>query len=250
MTQRHPAKSLFAALTSMWAALALVCALIPAYPILGTTAVITVSTILTSALTAPLLGPLWGSISGVIYGFFAPSVNPATSIGVLTFLSPTMAAVMSGLALFNRWKEASLILAAQLAIWFSHPFAWYQAMPFMTWENWLAMALIVISPVRKWMIASIAARNSISLPMALWSLAWIGRAGGDVMTGNNIYAWILGFGTPSNYGIWAPLTLYYLVADSLGCLAGALIGTAVLLALKNANIRIIAVDFLRTSDAK
>jgi len=250
MTQKYPARSVFAALTSIWVALALVCAVIPAYPILGTSAVITVSTILTSALTAPLLGPLWGSISGVIYGFFAPYVNPATSIGVLTFLSPTMAAVMSGLALFDRWKEASLILAAQLAIWFSHPFAWYQAMPLVTSENWLAMALIVISPVRKWMITSIRTRNPRWLPFALWSLAWIARAGGDVMTGNNIYAWILGFGTKSNYAIWAPFTVYYLIADSLGCLAGALIGTAVLLAVKNTNMTIIAADFLKTNDSK
>jgi hypothetical protein len=250
MTQKYPAKSVFAALTSVWVALVLVCAVIPAYPILGTSAVITVSTILASALTAPLLGPLWGSISGVIYGFLAPYVNPATSIGVLTFLSPTMAAVMSGLVLFDRWKEASLILAAQLAIWFSHPFAWYQAMPFVTWEHWLAMALIVVPPVRKWIIAAVGTRNPRRLPIALWSLAWIARAGGDVITGNNIYAWILGFGTPSNYGIWAPLTLYYLIADSLGCLAGALIGTAVLLALKNTNMRIIAADFLRINDAK
>lgn len=64
------------------------------------------------------------------------------------------------------------------------------------------------------------------------------------MTSNNNAVWILGWGTPEMYPFWAPLTIYYAIADSLNCLAGAIIGTAVLLALKRANIKTLALDFL------
>ncbi len=236
------------ALTGIWVAVALVCALFPAYPVLGTPAVITVSSIVYSSLTAPLLGPLWGTLSGFIYGSLVPYVNPATSIGLLTFLSPTMAALLSGLVLFNRWKEATLVFALEMAVWFAHPFAWYEAMPIITWQYWLVLALIIIPPVRKWIVSSITTRNPANLPVALWCLAWIARIGGDVATGNNIGVWVMGWGVPNMYPFWAPMTVYYLIADSLNCLTGAITGTLILLALKRANLRILAVDFLKSKD--
>jgi hypothetical protein len=157
-----------------------------------------------------------------------------------------MAALMSGLVLFNRWKEATLILSAQIVIWFLHPFAWYQAMPIVTWEYWLAMAFIIVPPIRKWIISAFKSRNPATLPIALWCLAWIARAGGDVVTGNNIGVWVNGWGVPSMYLYWAPMTAYYAIADSLGCLSGAIIGTLALVALKAANLRFLAVDFLES----
>jgi hypothetical protein len=44
---------------------------------------------------------------------------------------------------------------------------------------------------------------------------------------------------------WVPVTFYYAIAESLTCLGAALTGTAVLLALKRANISIIALDFFQ-----
>ena len=246
MAQKYITNSVFLALTAMWVALVLVCAWFPAYPVLGTTAVITVANIVSSALTAPILGPAWGTFAGFTYGWLVPYVNPSASIGLLTFLSPTMAALMSGLVLFNRWKEATLILSAQIIIWFLHPFAWYQAMPIVTWEYWLAMAFIIVPPIRKWIISAFKSRNPATLPIALWCLAWIARAGGDVVTGNNIGVWVNNWGVPSMYLYWAPLTAYYAIADSLGCLSGAIIGTLALVALKAANLRFLAVDFLES----
>ncbi len=235
---------IFLALAGVWAALVLACSPFPVYPILGTPAVITLSTVLHSGLTAPLLGPLWGTLSGFTFGWLVPYVNPLSNIGLLTFLTPTMAALISGLVLFNRWKEAAVIFAAEMAIWFSHPFAWYQAMPVITWEYWLVLIFILVHPVRKWMINAITTRNPSSLPLALWCLAWISRMG-DVATGNNIGVWVNGWGVPGMYMFWAPLTVYYAIADSLSCVAGAILGTAVLLALKRANTRVLAVDFLK-----
>lgn len=244
--QKYITSSVFLALTAMWVALVLVCALFPAYPVLGTSAVITMASIISSALTAPILGLAWGTLAGFAYGWLVPYVNPAASIGLLTFLSPTMAAVMSGLVLFNRWKEATFILSAEIVIWFLNPFAWYQAMPIVTWEYWLAMALIIVPPIRKWIINTFKSRNPATLPIALWCLAWIARAGGDVVTGNNIALWVNNWGGPSNYLYWVPMTAYYAIADSLNCLTGAIIGTGVLVALKKANLRFIAVDFLES----
>jgi hypothetical protein len=244
LVPKYVVNVILVALTGIWVAVALVCALFPAYPVLGTSAVITVSSIVYSSLTAPLLGPLWGTLSGVIYGWLVPYVNPATSIGLLTFLSPTMAALLSGLVLFNRWKEATLVFALEMVVWFAHPFAWYEAMPVTTWQYWLVLAFIIIPPVRKWIVSSITTRNPANLPVALWCLAWIARIGGDVATGNNIGVWIMGWGVPSMYPYWAPMTIYYAVADSLNCLAGAIIGTLILLAVKRANLRVLAIDFL------
>lgn len=224
----------------------LACAWIPAYPVLGTPAVITLSNILFSSLTSPLLGPLWGTLSGFIFGWLVPYINPTTSIGLLTFLSPTMAALMSGLVLFNKWKEATLIFALEMAIWFAHPFAWYEAMPLITWQYWLVLVFIVVPPLRRWIITSITTRNPANLPIALWCLAWVARIGGDVATGNNIAVWVLNWGIPDMYPFWAPMTIYYAIADSLNCLAGATIGTAVLLALKRTNVKILALDFLES----
>lgn len=154
-----------------------------------------------------------------------------------------LGALVSGLFLFNRWKEATLILFCQIAIWFAHPFAWYQLMPIVTWSYWLALAFVILPPVRKKIVDSIISRDPKRLPVALWCLAWISRIGGDVTTGNNIAVWILGW-TFDMYPFWAPMTLYYAIADSLNCLAGAVIGSAVLLALKRNGLRIAAVDFL------
>jgi hypothetical protein len=42
------------------------------------------------------------------------------------------------------------------------------------------------------------------------------------------------------------MTLYYAITDSLNCLAAAIVGTAVLLALKRANIKMLAIDFLES----
>lgn len=246
MIRKYNTNATFLALTGVWVALVLACAWIPAYPVLGTPAMITLSNILFSGLTSPLLGPIWGTLSGSIYGWLVPYINPSTSIGLLTFLSPTMAALMSGLVLFNRWKEATLIFALEMVIWFSHPFAWYEAMPVITWQYWLVLAFIIVTPIRKWIINSIINRNPANLTMALWCLAWIARTGGDVATGNNIAVWVLNWGVPEMYPFWAPMTIYYTIADSLNCLAGAIIGTAVLLTLKRANIRIPAVDFLES----
>jgi len=234
---------IFLALTSVWVALALVCAVITIYPIPGTGATITLSNIVTNGLTASLLGPLWGTLSGFAFGWLVTYVNPTASIGLLTFLTPTIAALTSALFLFNRWKEAALIFAVEITIWFFHPFAWYQAMPFITWDIWLALIFIVVSPVRKWIINAVTSRNPSTLPIALWCIAWISRIG-DEMTGNNIGVWVNHWGIPSMYMYWAPMTVYYAITDFLSCVAAAILGTGVLLALKRANIRVTALDSL------
>lgn len=236
-----PYNTMLLALASLWIALALVCALVPIYPIPGTSATITLSNIVTNGLTASLLGPLYGTLSGVAFGWLVPYVNPSASIGLLTFLTPTIAALTSALVLFNRWKEAAAIFAIDILIWFLHPFAWYQAMPIVTWDIWLALIFILVSPVRNWIINAITTRNPSTLPVALWCIAWISRIG-DEATGNNIGVWINHWGVPSMYPFWVPMTVYYAIADSLSCVAAAILGTGVLLALKRVNIRIIALD--------
>jgi len=243
--QKYITNAMLLAMTAVWVALLLASAWIPAYPVLGTAAVITFSSILLSGLTATLLGPLWGILAGFTFGWLVPYVNPATSAGLLTFLGPTLTGLMGGLVLFNRWKEATLVFALQMTIWFLHPFAWYQAMPLITWQSWLVLFLIVVPPVRKWIVNTIFARDPRRLPIALWCLAWIARIGGDVMTTNNNYVWVLGWGIPELYPYWAPMTAYYAVADSLNALAAAIIGTAVLLALKRANLRMPILDSLK-----
>jgi len=232
------------ALIAVWTALLLAAALVSIYPIPGTGILITLASPLSAGLMAPLLGPLAGTISGLIFGLGVPSINPATSIGgsVFTFLAPTFGALMSGLVLFNRWKEATLIFAVEVAIWFANPFAWYQLMPIVTWGYWLAFAFIIIPPFRKWIIDSIVFRNPQRLPIALWCLAWISRVGGDTITGNNIAIWVLNWTGESFYPFWAPWTIYYAIVDFLTCVAAAIIGTAVLLALRRSGTSGVAVD--------
>jgi hypothetical protein len=245
MAQKYVTKSIFLALTGVWTALMLALALVPTYPVLGTPAVITLSGIIFSSLTAPLLGPLWGTLSGFIFGWLVLYVNPATNMGLLTFLGPTMSALMGGLVLFKRWKEATLIFVVQMAIWFAHPFAWYQAMPIIAWQYVPVIVFILVPPVRKWILNSITARNNpTKLAIALWCLAWTARIGGEVAASNNNAVWVLGWGVPGMYPYWAPMIVYYAIADSLNSLAGAIIGSAVLLALKRANIKTIAIDSL------
>jgi len=230
------------ALIIVWTAILSSVVFFVIYPIPGTYASITLSSVLLSGLTAPLLGPLNGSVASFSFGWIGPFLNSSTWIGPLTFLSPTLAALMSGLVLFNRWKEATLIFVVEVVIWFAHPFAWYQLMPIVTWGYWLAMIFIIVPPVRKWIIDSIVFRNPERLPIALWCLAWISRVGGDTITGNNIAVWVLNWTGEAWYPYWAPWTLYYAIVDFLTCFAGAIIGTAVLLALKNGGVRVAAVD--------
>lgn len=243
-TSKRP-NSINIALIAIWTALLLVTSLIPAYPILGTGAVITFSSVLHSSLTAPLLGPLFGTIAALIFGWLIPYVNPASSIGILTFLAPTMAALVAGLVLFNRWKEATVILIAEVVIFFAHPFAWYQLMPIVVWPFIPIFIFVVVPPVRKWIINSIVIGDAKRLPIALFCLAFISRLGGDVATGNNIGVWVMGWGIPDMYPFWAPMTAYYAVADTLNCVAGAIIGAGVLTALRRSGLRITALDSLR-----
>jgi hypothetical protein len=121
-------------------------------------------------------------------------------------------------------------------------------MPVVTWDYWLVLIFIIVPPVRKWIITSIVSVDEKRLPIALWCLAWIARIGGDTITGNNIAVWVLGWWTPEKvwYPYWAPMTLYYAIADTLNCLAGAFIGAGVLLALKRSGMSITAVDYLRS----
>jgi hypothetical protein len=245
LTNKKTSTTIYIALIAIWTALLLAVSVIPAYPVLGTPAVITVSTILLSSLTAPLLGPVYGVAAGLIFGMAVPYVNPATSIGLLTFLAPTLSALMAGLLLFNRWKEATIILVVQLAIWLAHPFAFYELMPIILWEFIPVFIFLLVPPIRKGIINSIVTVNKRYLPIALWCLAWTARIGGDVVTGNNIAVWVLGWGVPEMYLYWAPLTLYYAIADSLMCLTGALIGTGVIVALQRSGFRYSAIDRLR-----
>lgn len=245
MTEKYVISSFLLALTSVWTALMLALSLIPTYPILGTPAVITLSGIIFSSLTAPLLGPFWGALSGFIFGWTVPYVNPAANMGLLTFLGPTMSALMGGLLLFNRWKETALILATQLILWFAHPFAWYELMPIITWQFIPVAAFILVPSLRKWIINTIKARNNpTKLVIALWCLAWTARIGGEVAVSNLNAVWVLGWGIPDMYPFWAPLTVYYAIADSLNSLTGAIVGAAVLLALKRTNIKMLAIDSL------
>ena len=251
MTPKNVPNSLFVALAGVWTALMLALALIPTYPVLGTPAVITLSGIIFSSLTAPLLGPLWGTFAGFVFGWIVPYVNPATNMGLLTFLGPTMSALMGGLVLFNKWKVATLVFVAQLIVWLAHPFAWYQAMPIILWQFIPVAVFILVPPVRKWIANAITARNNpTKLAIALWCLAWTARIGGEVAVSNNNAVWILGWGVPEMYLYWAPMTVYYAIADSLNSLAGAIIGTAILLALRRANIKTLAIDTLESKAQK
>jgi len=248
MVQKYVSDLLLLALTGIWTALMLALALFPTYPILGTPAMITLSGIIFSSLTAPLLGPFWGAISGFIFGCLVPYVNPATNMGLFTFLGPTMSALMGGLVLFKRWKEALLIFTVQMIVWFAHPFAWYQAMPIIAWQYVPVAIFIIVPPIRKWIVNAITARNNpTKLAIALWCLAWTARIGGEVAASNNNAVWVLGWGVEGMYLYWAPMTIYYAIADSLNSLAGAIIGTAVLLALKRTNIKTIAIDSLESN---
>jgi hypothetical protein len=203
LSRAYTTRVVFIALLGIWVALLLASSWIPVYPVLGTSAVITMSSVLHSGLTPVLLGPLWGTVAGFLFGWLVPYANPATSIGLLTFLSPTMAALMSGLVLFNRWKEATAVFLIEIAIWFLHPFAWYQLMPIITWQYSLVLVFIIVPPIRNWILNSIVTRNPVNLPIALWCLAWIARIGGDVATGNNIAVWVLGWGVPELYPLGA-----------------------------------------------
>jgi uncharacterized membrane protein len=237
--------SITLALIAVWTAILLACSVLIIYPLPGTPASITFSSVLHSSLTAPLLGPVYGTVAGLIFGILIPYANPASSMGLLTFLSPMIAALMSGLVLFNRWREAALILVLEVAIWMAHPFAWYQLMPIIMWEFVPVFIFILVPPVRKFIVNSIVKGDEKRLPIALFCLAFIARIGGDVATGNNIAVWTLGWGTPDMYPYWAPMTIYYAIADSLNCLVGAIIGTGVLTAVRRSGIRITALDRLR-----
>jgi len=233
------------AMITVWTALLLAFSIFIIYPIPGTPAAITFSSVLHSSLTGPLLGPLFGTISGLIFGILIPYVNPASSIGILTFLSPTIAALLGGLVVFNRWKEATLIVVVEVAVWLANPFAWYQLMPVILWEFVPVFIFLVVPPVRKWIVNSIVAGDQKRLPIALFCLAFIARIGGDVATGNNVAVWVLNWTGPGFYPYWAPMTLYYAVADTLNCVAGGIIGAGVLTALRRSGLRITALDSLR-----
>lgn len=98
---------------------------------------------------------------------------------------------------------------------------------------------LIIPPVRKWIIKTIMTRDPSKMLMALWCLTWIARRCSYWKQYCSLGA---GLGSPELYTYWAPMSSYYAIADSLNCLAGAIMGTAVLTALKKANL--VAADLL------
>lgn len=226
------------AFIAMWIAILLAVSAVPAYPIPGIPGSITVASALSAGLTAPLMGPWAGLVAGLVYGLLAVTLFPYTAFfGLLTALCPFMGFFIGGLTLYNKWKWAGGVFAVLLAVWFTHPFAWENGMPLVAWEQFVALGIILIPPIRKWVIDSVVERDPKRMILALSLLGWVSRMG-DVTTGNILAVRVIEF-TIIEY--WVPMIPYYAITDSLTCLLGAVVGSAVLVALKRVKIKM-AVD--------
>jgi len=214
---------------------------IPTFPVPGLPGDMSAAAFV-GALNAPLLGPFGGFLYGLVYGVINQYLFAYTAFfGPLTFLTNLAGATTVGLILYPKkkgWIAVAVFYVLMILAWYFYKgnAGLVNVMPIVTWRHWAALILLVLPWTRNFVQNEVAKRdNFVKLIIALWLLEFMSV--GNNLTGNVLAFYLLDFTNPV---YWVPLTLYYAIMDIASYTVGALVGAPILIALKNANIRIFA----------
>ncbi|MCD6515372.1 MAG: hypothetical protein J7L07_10650 [Candidatus Odinarchaeota archaeon] len=224
----------------VWVAIKLAAAAIPTFPIPGLPGSLSAAMFL-KGLTGPLLGPYAGFVGGLAFGILNQFIFPYTAFfGPLTFLTNVTGFTFEGLALYPRkkgWIITVIYFIVMLLLWYFYKggAGLVGGMPLVTWEHWFAILILVIPWVRNFMQESLIKRdNPAKLFIALFLIGWVGSMANNIM-GCVLAFYMWDFTNPI---YWVPMIPYYAATDILASIIGSIVGTAVLISLKRANIRV------------
>jgi uncharacterized membrane protein len=219
------------------AAIVTASAYIPMFPVIGAGSMISAGMIIVPIVGA-LLGPTAGTLAVTIGAFLGQIVAPYGAIfGMITFLAPTIGALVAGLLSFRKWKEGFAVLGLTILMWYvltsvkwaNDPYAsvrWY--FPFLHLVS-LASILILRGRIGEWIEGLDPKKASFGVFFA--SLAGLMA---DHMVGNAIYVGLYS-GPARVYGFVLPI---YWVERLLGAIGATFIGVPLMIGLRKTRIKL------------
>jgi hypothetical protein len=218
-------------LLAIWAALFLASSAIPALPVPGMSGMITVNAIVT-AISGLILGP-GAAIANAAGAIVSQILFPyGFSLGPLGFLTVTMGGLVAGLLMANKWKWAALAELLVVAAWFVNPKAWQ---PFM-WAvplpyTAVTLAVILIKPLREWILRMIATANKKWIWVAVFCVASCGHAA-EFLTTNAMTNWMWNL----SWQYWVPTLPYWIGVDTVIIALSTVVGALVVIGLRRAHL--------------
>ena len=242
--QRFPApKIIHPAIIASWAAIVAAGHLLPAFPIIGTTATFSLTAVL-SPLSGIFFGPLAGALCSAVGGFTGSLIAPHTAwLGLGTFIIGTVTAFTSGCIAWGRWplikvnKSGHFIINGGIIVYILGTILWF------TQEIGRSVIRFPLIYYGTGFIALVAGSFFIEKALscsskvlkfpALWLAAFGGMVGGATV-GNFFY--LVLFNAPRE--TWLYLALAAPLERALFSLGAALIGVPLLLGLPRIGIMI------------
>ncbi|MDP7974693.1 MAG: hypothetical protein RAK24_00655 [TACK group archaeon] len=183
------------------------------------------------------LGALGGPLAALLGGFIGMLLFPAAAgLGLYTFTTGAVGALVSGLIVDRRPLPAALVMLLPLLAFLASPVGrtiWLPAL----YDQIVALVLLYPSYV----LLKAADRRSAYLPAAIFLIAFVGTEA-DNLTGNalfvdlGLYSSLYGMPASSLYGVYMAGAFVYPLGRVLVALMNALVGVPVLIALKRAGL--------------
>ena len=106
------------AVSGVMAALIIMAGFFPAVPLFGMGKVITVGAVIIPIIGI-LLGPVIGGYAALVGALIGQTIAPYGAVfGFLTFIPPTLGAVIAGLLSHKKWKYAVLLMGSLVLLWY------------------------------------------------------------------------------------------------------------------------------------
>jgi hypothetical protein len=227
-------------LTGIFGALIAISYLVPIGAMIGGTSIFSLSWIV-ETITGILLGPYYGGGAGLLGGIVGNLFKPSPFLPFAIFL-PAIAALVSGLIVWNLWPIAAIVLAALISLWFLMP------VPGTPWPSELFVSSVwpaalfhifalVIIVFLGWKLAKVV-RQGKGTYYLLVGVAWMLIAYcGDItrhVLGNILSVAVFSL-PPAGFLLVIPDTL---VEQTMYAFFSAIIGVPLLYAIRTANLEI------------
>jgi len=126
----------------IFAALYTVIGMIPAFPLVGSSATMSFSEVL-KPFNGIFLNPYYGFLATGIGAFVLSLINPSLPFGFAYFIVPAVGSLQAGFLAYKKWKEGAILLGALIFLWYlfdTGRIVWYY--PFL---HFLALFFIIFT---------------------------------------------------------------------------------------------------------
>lgn len=159
------------AIIAAWASFIAISGLLPVLPVFGTGATFSLADSIV-VLGGVLFGPIAGAIAAATGGFIGQLLAPQSAVfGVITFVCPTIAALIAGLLMKRKWAYVIGIFVILTILWFLLPLgrdAWF--VPAVN----IGITLILIVPAATWGVNQISSKDPKKMFIGVSLISFIG----------------------------------------------------------------------------